>query len=74
MEVSGQLHAPPALPTNKYIPVPTGYESEWASKLFWRHCRIENLLLLLGIEPQFLCHAAHSLVPISIELSPFLCA
>jgi hypothetical protein len=40
MEVSGQLHAPAALPAGKEPLVPTGYEDGWASEPFWkRWCR-----------------------------------
>jgi hypothetical protein len=35
MEVSGQLHAPAALPPGKETPVSTGYEAEWAPEPFW---------------------------------------
>jgi hypothetical protein len=33
MEVSGQLHAPAALPPEKEPPVPLGYEAGWAPEL-----------------------------------------
>jgi len=35
MEVSGQLHAPAALPTGKESLVPTGYEAGWAPEPVW---------------------------------------
>jgi hypothetical protein len=34
MEVSGQLHAPAALPPGK-PPVPSGYEAGWAPEPVW---------------------------------------
>jgi hypothetical protein len=40
MEVSGQLHAPAALPPGKETLVPTGQEAGWAPEPFWtRWCR-----------------------------------
>jgi len=35
MEVSGQLHAPAALPPGKEPLVPIGYEAGWAPEPFW---------------------------------------
>jgi hypothetical protein len=35
LEVSGQLHAPDALPQEKEPSVPTEYEACWALKLVW---------------------------------------
>jgi hypothetical protein len=35
MEVSGQLHAPAALPPEKEPVVPIGEEAEWAPEPFW---------------------------------------
>jgi hypothetical protein len=34
--VSGQLHAPAALPPGKKPLVPIGQEAEWAPEPFWR--------------------------------------
>jgi hypothetical protein len=42
MEVSGQIHAPAALPPGKEYLVPTGYEAGWREK---------NSQPLLGLEP-----------------------
>jgi len=35
MEVSGQLHAPTALPTGEKAHVPTGQETGWSSESVW---------------------------------------
>jgi len=35
MEVSGQLHAPAALPLGKEPPVPIRQEAGWAQEPFW---------------------------------------
>jgi len=35
MEVSGQLHAPAALPSGKEPVATIGYESVWAPEPFW---------------------------------------
>jgi len=35
MEVSGQLHAPAALPPGKEPSVPIGYEAGWTPEPFW---------------------------------------
>jgi hypothetical protein len=39
MEVSGQLHAPAALPPGKDPPVPNGQEAGWAPESFWTQLR-----------------------------------
>jgi hypothetical protein len=38
MEVSGQLHAPAALPPGKEPLVPIGQEAGWAPEPFWMQC------------------------------------
>jgi hypothetical protein len=40
--VSGQLHAPAALPPEKEPPVPIGYEAGWAPEPVWTTWRREN--------------------------------
>jgi hypothetical protein len=45
MEVSGQFHAPIALPPRKESPVPTGWEAGWAPK--WTLWRTDKFYLLL---------------------------
>jgi hypothetical protein len=42
MEVSGQVHAPAALPKRKELPVPIGYEAGWAPEPVWKR---KNLAL-----------------------------
>jgi hypothetical protein len=42
LEVSGQLHAPAALPLGKKLAVPTGQETGWAPEQFWTTWRGEN--------------------------------
>jgi hypothetical protein len=42
MEVSGQLHAPAALPPGKESPVPSGEEAGWATELVWITLRREK--------------------------------
>jgi hypothetical protein len=42
MEVSGQLHAPAALDTEKEPPVPTGYEAGWVPESVWAQWRGEK--------------------------------
>jgi hypothetical protein len=51
--VSGQRQAQTAiLPRGKNLPVPTGYEVEWALELVWtQRLQKESPLLLSGIEP-----------------------
>jgi hypothetical protein len=41
LEVSGQLHAPAALPPGKQPPVSIGYEAEWAPEPVWTTWRKE---------------------------------
>jgi hypothetical protein len=51
MEVSGQLHAPVALPLGKEPLVPIGQEAGWASQSVYTLWEVKrNLLLLSGIE------------------------
>jgi hypothetical protein len=40
--VSGQLHAPAALPPGKEPPVPTAYEAGWVPEAVWTMWRTEN--------------------------------
>jgi hypothetical protein len=40
--MSGQLHAPIALPPGKVPPVPIGLEAGWAPELIWTTWRSEN--------------------------------
>jgi hypothetical protein len=42
LEVSGQLHAPAALPPRKEPPVPIGEEVGWTSEPVWKSWRREN--------------------------------
>jgi hypothetical protein len=42
LEVSGQLHAPAALPPGKEPRVPTGYEVGWTPEPGWKTWRREN--------------------------------
>jgi len=44
MVVSGQLHAPAALPPGKKPLVPTGYEAEWIPEPVWTQWRREKFL------------------------------
>jgi len=39
MELSGQLHAPAALPSGKEPAVPIQYEAWWAPEPVWTRCR-----------------------------------
>jgi hypothetical protein len=64
MRVSGQLHAPAALPAS-----PPG--THWAPHSIRTLRRGENILPLSGIEPR-LDYPARSLVAIPTELSRFL--
>jgi hypothetical protein len=50
--VSGQLHAPAALPPGEEPPVPIGYEAAWATEPVWSRWRREKFLVpSSGIEP-----------------------
>jgi hypothetical protein len=40
--MSGQLHAPAALPPGKEPPVPNGYEAGWAAEPVWNSWRGEK--------------------------------
>jgi hypothetical protein len=42
MEVSGQFHAPAALPPGKQPPVSIGQEAGWAPEPVWTCCRREE--------------------------------
>jgi hypothetical protein len=42
LEVSGQLHAPAALPPGKEPPVPFEYEVGWTAEPVWTIWRSEN--------------------------------
>jgi hypothetical protein len=48
MEVSGQLHAPGALPPGTEFAVPVGYEVEWSSETFWTRWGREIFIALSG--------------------------
>jgi hypothetical protein len=48
MDVSGQLHAPVALPPGKESPVPIGYEAGWAPEPVCTTWRRENSLTYRG--------------------------
>jgi hypothetical protein len=48
MEVSGQLHAPAALPQGKIPPVPIGYEAGWTPDPIWTRLRREKFPALAG--------------------------
>jgi hypothetical protein len=50
MEVSGQLHAPAALPPGKEPLVPIGYEAGWAPEPVWMRLRKKNSNPLPGLE------------------------
>jgi hypothetical protein len=55
MEVSGQFHAPAALPPGKESPVPVGQESGWEPVSFWTRWWREKFLAPLGnrtLEPR----------------------
>jgi hypothetical protein len=43
MEVSGELHAPAALPPGKEPPVPVGYDAGWATEQVWTTWRREAI-------------------------------
>jgi hypothetical protein len=49
MEVSGQLHAPAALPTGKEPAVPFGEEVEQPPEPVWAPCRKEKEVPLLPL-------------------------
>jgi hypothetical protein len=68
MQVSGQLHAPAALPRE---PAPgTHCIGCWVGPIRSEHYGEEkNLLLLPGIEPRFLGCRARNLDDMSIEIS-----
>jgi len=42
MDVSGQLHAPVALPPGKKLLVSIGQEAGWAPEPVWTRCRREK--------------------------------
>jgi hypothetical protein len=44
MEVSGQLHAPAALPQGKQLPLAIVYEAAWAQEQVWMLWRREKSL------------------------------
>jgi hypothetical protein len=69
MEVSGQLHAPAALPPGKQPPVPTGKEAEWAPEPFLTRWWREKFQAPAGNRTQNFDHPARSLVAIPTELS-----
>jgi hypothetical protein len=48
MEVSGQLHAPAALPSGKQSPVPTAQKLGGPQSWYGRYEEEKNLLPLLG--------------------------
>jgi hypothetical protein len=50
--MSDELHALAALPPEKGPSVPIGYEAGLTTESIWTLCGTENLLPLLGIEPQ----------------------
>jgi hypothetical protein len=58
MEVSGQLHAPAALPPGKDPPVPNGQKAGWAPEPFWMLWRIGKSCPCWESNPG---HPAHSL-------------
>jgi hypothetical protein len=58
MEVSGQLHAPAALPLEKEPPVLIGYEVGWAPEPAWRLWNREKSLALAGNRIPAVHHAA----------------
>jgi hypothetical protein len=48
MEVSGELHAPPALPPRKERSVPIAYDAGWAPEPVWRLWRREKYIGPVG--------------------------
>jgi hypothetical protein len=60
MEVSGQLHAPAALPPGQEPLVPIGYEAGWAQSRSGRGGEEKNSQPPPGIEPQNNDHPARS--------------
>jgi len=69
MEISSQPHSPTAWPVRKETPVPTKQEAGCGPKVDGCCGEEKNLLLLLGIKPQFIGCPAHSLVTTQIVLS-----
>jgi hypothetical protein len=51
MEVSGQLHAPAALPPEKKPPEPIGQNARWAPEPVWRLGRREKRFLCRESNP-----------------------
>jgi hypothetical protein len=47
MKVSGQLHAPAALPPGKEPLIPTGWEAGWAPEPAWIFIIICNIYIVL---------------------------
>jgi hypothetical protein len=70
--MSGQLHAPAALPKGKRHALTTEQEAGWAPQRFWKSWRGGKPLAQLWIEPRFLSHPASSLVTIPTEPSPIM--
>jgi hypothetical protein len=71
MEVSGQLHAPAALPPGKKPLVPIGYEAGWAPEPFrtWWWIKFPAPQ---GIEPETPDRRSRSLIAIPTEISRLL--
>jgi hypothetical protein len=64
MEVSGQIYTPAALSPLKNSQYQVNRRFGELQRLFWHFAEDSNLLLLSGIEPQFLYCPACSLVTI----------
>jgi hypothetical protein len=52
VEVNGQLDALSTLPQGKGPLIPVRYDAWWAPELVWILWRRENLLPVVGFEPQ----------------------
>jgi hypothetical protein len=64
MEVSGELHAPAALPPGKKAQMSITYEAGWAPEPVRSLCRREKFISLAEYQPRFHGRSAHILLTI----------
>jgi len=68
LDVNEWLASHPGCNPGEYPPNTHQYDARWATQAVWRFGEKIHLMLLLGIEPQFLRHPAYSLVTTQSEL------